>query len=116
MKNKNLKNIVATNIRHLRHRENWSQAIVAEKLDMSIPAFSKIETGTTDCNITRLFQIAAIFSVHVLDIILTEEDSRKHKQSDEIQLLKEKIQLKEEEIFKLQLRTISLYEQLRENK
>jgi transcriptional regulator with XRE-family HTH domain len=33
------------NIRDLRHRKGWSQEDIALKLDISIPAFSKIETG-----------------------------------------------------------------------
>jgi transcriptional regulator with XRE-family HTH domain len=38
-------------IRLLRHQKGWSQEEVAKRLDISIPAFSKIETGITDINL-----------------------------------------------------------------
>jgi transcriptional regulator with XRE-family HTH domain len=38
---------VGMNIRTLRHQRGWSQEDVADRLGISIPAFSKIETGVT---------------------------------------------------------------------
>jgi transcriptional regulator with XRE-family HTH domain len=38
------------NIRMLRHKNGWGQEDIALKLNISIPAFSKIETGITDIN------------------------------------------------------------------
>ena len=40
-------------IRLLRHQKGWSQEDVAKRLDISIPAFSKIETGITDWKFAR---------------------------------------------------------------
>jgi transcriptional regulator with XRE-family HTH domain len=48
---------VGKNIRTLRHQRGWSQEDVANRLGISIPAFSKIETGVTDINLSRLEQI-----------------------------------------------------------
>ena len=45
-------------IRLLRHQKSWSQEDVAKQLGISIPAFSKIETGITDINLSRLEQIS----------------------------------------------------------
>jgi transcriptional regulator with XRE-family HTH domain len=41
------------NIRTLRHEHGWSQEDVANRLGISIPAFSKIETGVTPRNQAR---------------------------------------------------------------
>ena len=56
-------------IRLLRHQRSWSQEDVAKQLDISIPAFSKIETGITDVNLSRLEQIATLFGMSkVIDL------------------------------------------------
>jgi transcriptional regulator with XRE-family HTH domain len=44
-------NTIGKNIRTLRQKHGWSQGQVASRLHISIPAFSKIETGITDINI-----------------------------------------------------------------
>jgi transcriptional regulator with XRE-family HTH domain len=44
-------NSVGNNIRTLRHQRGWSQEDIATRLGISIPAFSKIETGVTDVNL-----------------------------------------------------------------
>jgi transcriptional regulator with XRE-family HTH domain len=44
-------------IKLMRQQNGWSQGDVAKRLDISVPAFSKIETGVTDINLSRLEQI-----------------------------------------------------------
>ncbi len=56
-------------IRLLRHQKGWSQEDVAKKLDISIPAFSKIETGITDINLSRLEQISNLFEMSVVQLL-----------------------------------------------
>ena len=48
-------------IKALRQQKDWLQGDVAKKLNISIPAYSKIESDITDINISRLKQIAEIF-------------------------------------------------------
>ncbi len=43
-----MENILGTKIKALRQKYYKNQASVAEKLGISIPAYSKIETGITD--------------------------------------------------------------------
>ena len=38
-------NYIGKNIRRLRQKKGWSQSQVAAELKISVPAFSKIETG-----------------------------------------------------------------------
>ena len=41
---------IGKSIRILRHQHGWSQEDIANRLGISIPAFSKIETGVTEVN------------------------------------------------------------------
>src|ERR1700753_2506230 len=60
---------IGKNIRTFRHQHGWSQEDVANRLGISIPAFSKIETGVTDINLSRLEQIADIYEIDVAQIL-----------------------------------------------
>lgn len=106
-------NIIGKNIRLLRQKNSWSQGEVAKRLQISIPAFSKIETGITDVNISRLDQIARLFDVSILQIMVDESDINALGNLTEISALKEKLNDREEEIIKLQKKVIDLYEELR---
>lgn len=106
-------NTIGKNIRHLRHKNGWSQGEVAKRLDISIPAFSKIETGVTDVNISRLEQIAELFETTVVELIAKEGEHHLAENTAEINTLKEKIAHKEEEIIGLQKKIIELYEEIR---
>jgi transcriptional regulator with XRE-family HTH domain len=106
-------NIIGKNIRQLRQKNGWSQSEVARRLEISIPAFSKIETGITDINISRLDQIARLFEVSTLEIISKEEDMSVLGNFAEIGVLKDRLAIKEDEIIKLQKKVIDLYEEIR---
>lgn len=106
-------NIIGKNIRQLRQKNSWSQGEVAKRLDISIPAFSKIETGITDVNISRLEQIAKLFEVSTIDLISKEGEHHLSENTAEINMLREKLALKEDEIITLQKKVIELYEEIR---
>jgi transcriptional regulator with XRE-family HTH domain len=106
-------NIIGRNIRLLRQKNGWSQGEVAKRLKISIPAFSKIETGITDINISRLDQIANLFEVSTLEIMVKEGDVSAYGNFAEIGTLKDRLSFKEEEIIKLQKKIIELYEEIR---
>jgi transcriptional regulator with XRE-family HTH domain len=107
-------NIIGKNVRTFRQKQGWGQAEVANRLQISIPAFSKIETGITDINISRLNEIATLFNVHVLDILL--EDNELSIEANFVELNKRKDELTEanQEIIRLQKRLIRLYDENRE--
>src|SRR3569833_2536194 len=65
---------IGKSIRILRHQHGWSQEDIANRLGISIPAFSKIETGVTDVNLSRLDQIANIFEVSVVQLLNVDND------------------------------------------
>lgn len=97
-------------IRLLRHQNGWSQEDVAKKLEISIPAFSKIETGITDVNLSRIEQIAKLFDLSIVDL-LTFDDSEEQKKYDEhLKVLNERLKESEAEVVRLQKKVIELYE------
>ncbi|MBS7566023.1 helix-turn-helix transcriptional regulator [Mucilaginibacter sp. Bleaf8] len=69
---------VAINIRKVREYRNYTQEYLAMKLDISQNAYSKIELGYTKITLERVFQIASILDVDMVDLL----------QNDHIHLLK----------------------------
>lgn len=103
---------VGKNIRTLRHQRSWSQEDVANRLGISIPAFSKIETGVTDINLSRLEQIANIYEVNVVNLLSLDAESAEPQVSN-LSIAQKKIVDREAEIANLQRKVILLYEELR---
>ncbi len=56
-------------IRFLREAKNWSQEDMAEKLNMSISGYSKIERGTTKAYFSKMKQIAEVLDVDLIELI-----------------------------------------------
>ena len=115
LKKKNNKS-VGKNIRAFRHQNGWSQEDVANKLGISIPAFSKIETGVTDINLSRLEQIANIYEVDVVQILSLEAEQSIEQQPSNLSIIQKKLVDRESEIVNLQRKVILLYEELRNSK
>src|SRR6187551_1116660 len=89
------------NIRTLRHEHGWSQEDVANRLGISIPAFSKIETGVTDINLSRLEQIANIYEVDVVQIIALDAEVVEQQPSN-LSIMQKRLLDREAEIVNLQ--------------
>jgi Predicted transcription factor, homolog of eukaryotic MBF1 len=105
-------NALGKKIRLLRHQKGWSQEDVAKRLDISIPAFSKIETGITDVNLSRLDQISRLFGMTVVQLLATEDSEEENKHISELARLNKKLQEREAEVIELQKKVIELYELL----
>ncbi len=105
-------NTLGKKIRLLRHQKGWSQEDVAKRLDISIPAFSKIETGITDVNLSRLNQISKLFELSLVQLLSTSETEEDKEKLDIVNDLSQKLQLREVEVIELQKKVIDLYEQL----
>jgi transcriptional regulator with XRE-family HTH domain len=102
---------IGKKIKSLRQQKGWSQSEMAEKLSISIPAFSKIETDITDLNISRLKQISEVFNVHIVEL-LSDNKVPNAEYVDELKKAKETISTQAEKINKLQEYVITLYEEL----
>jgi transcriptional regulator with XRE-family HTH domain len=103
-------------IRLLRHQRGWSQEDVAKRLDISIPAFSKIETSITDINLSRLEQIANLFEMTVFQLLTFSDNEQDQKFVSELEVINQKLMDKEAEVIGLQKKVIELFEELRHSK
>jgi len=106
---------IGKKIKSLRQIKGWSQAEIAEMLNISVPAFSKIETDITDINVSRLKQIADIFGVPITDMLNTGIVENV-KYNDELKVAKETIEAQALKVSHLQEYIITLYEQLNKTK
>jgi|ERR1700754_4316378 len=106
-------NTLGRKIRLLRQRKGWSQDEAAKKLDISVPAFSKIETGITDINLSRLQQIASLFDMSVIELLNLNELAQVSASGTEITEINKKLMEREAEIIELQKKIIDLFEQLK---
>lgn len=105
--------LLGKKIRLLRHQKGWSQEDVAKQLDISIPAFSKIETGITDINLSRLEQISALFDMTIVQLLSYNDPEQEIKNASELELVTKKLQDREAEVIDLQKKVIELYEEIR---
>ena len=114
MEKENFNNAIGKKVKELRLKQNWTQRDVAIRLGISIPAFSKIETGITDINTGRLIQIADLFEVPVAELSsgLKEKGLDTKTQLTIITNLKAAIAQREQDIIKIQRKLIDLYEEL----
>ncbi|RNL56482.1 helix-turn-helix domain-containing protein [Pedobacter jejuensis] len=101
---------IGENIKQSRIELGLSQAEAAKMINISTPAFCKIETGQTDLNISRLLQIAKTFKVSVHHLISGDGESQ--NSADEISILKKEMVEKDEELTKLRKKVIELYDKL----
>jgi transcriptional regulator with XRE-family HTH domain len=60
---------VAGNIRKVREFRNYTQDYLAAKLEISQNAYSKIELGYSKITLDRLFHIAIILDVEVMELL-----------------------------------------------
>ena len=100
---------IGENIKQTRLALGLSQAEAAKMLNISTPAFCKIETGQTDLNVSRLLQICKTFRVSVNQLLSVESIS---DSSAELTKLKLDLIAKDEEINKLRKKVIDLYDKL----
>lgn len=55
-------------IKHLRGERGWSQAVLAEKLEVSRQSVNAIETGRYDPSLPLAFKLARAFSLPIEEI------------------------------------------------
>lgn len=60
---------IGRNIKNLRELKNYTQTFMAEKLNMSVPGYSKIENDRTDITISKINMIAEILDTNIATIL-----------------------------------------------
>jgi transcriptional regulator with XRE-family HTH domain len=51
------------NIRYYRNLKGWSQEIMADKLNVSLPTYSRIERNINTVPFKRIVQLAKVFGI-----------------------------------------------------
>ncbi|SMC90632.1 helix-turn-helix domain-containing protein [Pedobacter africanus] len=95
--------------RILRQKKGVNQKAMADLLEISIPAYSKLETGITDPNFSRINQIAEVHNLSLRQFLDVGEEGVS-EQEQVIAQLKEKISQLENSVIKLQSKLIELYD------
>jgi len=103
---------VGTYLRSLRRNNNWNQTQVSERLGISVAAYSKLEAGVTDINLTRLVQLAEVFNITVQDIVCFG-NSGTTVDAEELANCTQQLTASHKQISYMQVKLISLYEELR---
>lgn len=62
-------NIIAANIKNMRSEKNYSQDFMAAKLKISLHDYNELESGKAEMTLNKLFLIAEVFNVPILDLI-----------------------------------------------
>ncbi len=104
---------IGKKIKLMRQQNGWSQGDVAKKLDISVPAFSKIETGVTDINLSRLEQIVAVFDTTVVELLTSQTPAQNMVNDNELKVARDKADDYASQILQLQQQVIHLHEELR---
>jgi len=63
---------VKNRLRVLRAERNWSQADLAERLEVSRQSVNAIETGKYDPSLPLAFRLARVFSTNIEDLFTDE--------------------------------------------
>ena len=96
----------------LRHDRGYNQEDVARLIGISIPAYSKIETGITDLNYSRIQQLAALYELTPVQLLDPDYDPLKKDDALLMKCLQDELAKKEQQVSEMQNRLITLYEQL----
>ena len=105
--------MIGQKLKALRLTHCLSQKIVADHLGISVPAYSKIETGLTDIAFSKVEQIANIYNISVIEMLRIGEKDGKNDQYPDIKMQLADLQ---EMYNEQQKRIIKLYEIIRNEK
>ncbi|RZJ99331.1 MAG: XRE family transcriptional regulator, partial [Flavobacterium sp.] len=95
--------------RILRQKKGVNQKAMADLLEISIPAYSKLETSITDPNFSRINQIAEVHNLTLRELLDTGEDDV-NEETLLIEQLKDKVSELESTVIRLQGKLIDLYD------
>lgn len=60
---------ITENIKKFRELKNYTREVMADKLEMSVSGYSKLERGDVELTVNKLFKIAEILDVNVSQIL-----------------------------------------------
>lgn len=104
---------IGQKLKALRLTHCMSQKSIADQLDISVPAYSKIETGLTDIYFSKVVQVADIYGISVIDILRIGEKDLRDGQYPQ---MKKQLEELSESYNEQQKKIIELYETIRKQK
>ncbi|MGI4805663.1 MAG: helix-turn-helix domain-containing protein [Janthinobacterium lividum] len=104
--------LLINRLKELRLQNHFVQDHVADLLNVSVPAYSKMETGKTDLNYSRLKALAAIYHISMIQLFTSEEKLLSGKPTA-LETILAKLFLRQQEINSLREQSIKLYEILK---
>ncbi len=99
-------------LKAIRIKRGWGQRDVAMFINISIPAYSKIETGVTDMNLSRLEQFADLFEMSLVEIVNFGKADYHGKNDEELDNLNAKLKKLDAEVIDLQRKMIILLDEI----
>ncbi len=73
---------IINNIRKIRVNKNYTQRFMASKLNISQHAYSKLELGYYDISLEKVFFIAEVLEIGVLDLFSISVEELGHSDSE----------------------------------
>ncbi len=104
--------LIQAKLKMLRYDRGYNQEDVARLIGISIPAYSKIETGITDLNYSRIGQLATLYHLTPVQLLDPEYDPLKKDDALLLKSLQDELAKKEQQVSEMQSRLITLFEQL----
>lgn len=101
---------IGNKLKAIRVTHSVSQKVVADRLGMSVPAYSKIENGLSDISFSRVKLVADFFEISLLDLLkIGENSSNEHQYPD----LRNRLRELTNDYNDQQKKMIELYETIR---
>ena len=69
-------------IKELRKKRDWSQEIVANKLNISLNSYGALERGETDIKLSRIDELAKIFEVDISFFFINDAEKTYRRKGD----------------------------------
>ena len=69
-------------IKELRKKRDWSQEIVANKLNISLNSYGALERGETDIKLSRVEELAKIFEVDISFFFMNDAEKTSRRKGD----------------------------------
>lgn len=107
---------IGKKIKSLRQERGWTQGDVANRLGITVAAFSKIETDVTDVSLSRIETLSNIFEVSVIELLSLNDAEADRSNDAELSHAKESVERLSAKVSHLQEYIITLYEELHKNK
>lgn len=98
-------------MKNFRIQKGWRQDVPARLLDISVPAYSKMESGATDINLSRLEKIAVVYGVELISLLADHPE--KEIRSEKLCKLEKLVWERENEIIMLRRKMSLLSRELK---